>query len=163
MDLTPYQRTEQLVIEAAPDALYDLVADVARMGEWSPVCTGGEYDADGQWFTGHNRIGRTTWSTRCRVAVADRGREFTFVNYGLDGTFEMVRWGFLLRATSPTTTEVTQTWEVLPGYVDGFAAEGPEAGELKDRLDFMKAMAERGMPETLESIRQAAERATADE
>ena len=157
MDLTPYRRTETLTIAAPADAVYDLVADVSRMGDWSPVCTGGEYDADDpSWFTGHNAIGSTTWSTRCHVVAADRGREFAFVNCGGTGERELVRWGFTLRPDGDGT-EVTQSWEVLPGYEPGFLAQGHTADELAARLDFMQGLAETGMPETLEHIRVAAE------
>ena len=159
MDLTPYRRTETVLVEAPPDVIYDLVADVRRMGEWSPVCTGGEYDADRGWFTGHNAIDTYTWSTRCRVVAAEPGREFAFVNCGEDGAHELVRWGFQLRPESPGRTEVVQSWLVLPTYAAGFEAEGPDRGELRDRLDLMQAMAEQGMPETLDGLRRAAEAA----
>ena len=160
MDLTPYRRTEQIRIDAAPDAVYDLIADVSRMGEWSPVCTGGEYDADESWFTGHNAIDSITWTTRCRVVAAERGHEFAFVNCGTDGAYDLVRWGFALRPADEGGAEVVQSWEVLPSYEDGFAAEGPDAGELSFRLDFMKGMAETGMAETLSNLKLAAERTT---
>jgi hypothetical protein len=157
MDLTPYRRTEQLSIAAPPEQVYDLVADVSRMGEWSPVCTGGEYDDDRTWFTGHNAIGSTTWSTRCHVVAADAGREFAFVNCGQEGALELVRWGFSLQADGAGGTEVTQSWEVLPGYEENFVAQGRSADELVERLDFMRGLAETGMPATLDQIRQAAE------
>jgi Polyketide cyclase / dehydrase and lipid transport len=158
MDVTPYRRTEQLTIGASPEQVYDLIADVSRMGEWSPVCTGGAYDADDPtWFTGHNAIESTTWSTRCHVVTADPGNEFAFVNCGGDGQRELVRWGFRLTATSDGGTEVTQSWEVLPGYEDNFVAQGKGQDELAARLDFMKGLAETGMPATLEQIRLAAE------
>jgi hypothetical protein len=160
MDLTSYRRTESLLIDAPADAVYDLVADISRMGEWSPVATGGEYDEDRAWFTGTNAIGDITWSTRCRVLVAEPSTEFAFVNCGVDGEHELVRWGFTLRPLSPTSTEVTQSWEVLPSYEAGFAAEGPDAGKLSDRLDFMQGMAETGMPETLAALRATAEATT---
>jgi hypothetical protein len=159
MDITPYRRTEQQTISASPRAVYDLVADVSRMGEWSPVCTGGEYDADDpSWFTGHNAIGETTWSTRCHVVAAEPGREFAFVNCGQQGARELVRWGFRLEAAGEGGTEVTQSWEVLPGYEENFLAEGRGGpDELAARLEFMKGLAETGMPETLDHIRRAAE------
>jgi hypothetical protein len=157
MDLTLYRRTEQVTIEASPEQVYELVADVSRMGEWSPVCTGGEYDAtDPSWFTGHNAIESMQWSTRCHVVVADRGREFAFINCGPDGVRELVRWGFILQPSTAGGTEVTQSWEVLPGYEERFKAEG-RSDELVDRLDFMKGLAEEGMPATLDQIRSAAE------
>jgi len=52
-----------------------------------------------------------------------------------------------------------QSWLVLPTYAAGFEAEGPDRGELRDRLDLMQAMAEQGMPETLDGLRRAAEAA----
>jgi hypothetical protein len=61
----------------------------------------------------------------------------------------MVRWGFVLEPASGGGTEVTQTWEVLPADADGLAAEENPGMTLGQRLDFMKAMAESGMPETL--------------
>ena len=35
---------ESIDIARDPEALYDMVSDVTRMGEWSPVCTGGSWD-----------------------------------------------------------------------------------------------------------------------
>lgn len=162
MDLSEYRLRESLTIDASAEEIYDLLADISAMGRWSPVCTGGRYDDDDHtWFTGDNAIGEFTWQTRCRVVVAERGREFAFVNHGIDGQHELVRWGFTLRAADSGGTEVTQTWEVLPTYADGFAAEGDAAGDLTQRLVGMKAMAETGMPETLTNLKTEAERSGA--
>jgi hypothetical protein len=158
MDLDPYRHGSSTVVDRPPEAVYDLLADVSRMGTWSPVCTGARYDDDSrEWFTGTNAIGDTTWETRCRVVAADRGREFAFVNHGRDGRYAMVRWGFVLEPRSGGATEVTQTWEVLPAYADGFATEESPGMTLEQRLDFMKAMALRGMPETLANLKRDAE------
>lgn len=162
MDLSAYRHRETVTIDRSPEEIYDLLADVSRMGSWSPVCTGGRYDDDdGEWFTGTNAIGDTTWETRCRVVAADRGREFAFVNHGRDGTHEMVRWGFVLAPAADGDTgsgsEVTQTWEVLPGYVPGFAEEESPGMTLEQRLDLMKALALQGMPETLANVKAEAE------
>jgi hypothetical protein len=160
MDLSSYRLRESVTIDRAPEYVYDLIADVDAMGRWSPVCTGGRYDADDPaWFTGDNAIGDFTWQTRCRVVAADRGREFAFVNHGQDGAYELVRWGFVLTPAESGGTEVTQTWEVLPSYVEGFAAEGDPAGDVAQRLDGMKGMAQSGMPETLAGLKAEAERA----
>src|SRR5690606_33998705 len=97
VDTSSYRNEASIVIEREAGELYDLVSDVSRMGRWSPVCTGGSYDPDGEWFTGTNALGDSTWETRCRVVVAERGREFTFVNHGLEGRIEMVRWSFRFR------------------------------------------------------------------
>ena len=158
MDLSAYRLRESVVIDASAAEIYDLLADVGAMGRWSPVCTGGHYDADDDtWFTGDNAIGDFTWHTRCHVVVADPGREFAFVNHGIDGEHELVRWGFTLRPAPSGGTEVTQSWEVLPGYEAGFAQERDAVGDLAQRLDGMQAMAIAGMPETLAGLKSEAE------
>ena len=54
----------ELVVKAAPEQVYDLVADLPRMGEWSPECQrvewteGADGPGEGATFIGHNR-GRT--------------------------------------------------------------------------------------------------------
>ncbi len=60
-----------------------MVADVTRMGEWSPVCKAcwweeGDGPAEGAWFTGRNELPDRTWETRSLVVAADRGTEFAF-------------------------------------------------------------------------------------
>ncbi len=155
MDVTSYRNEASIVVQRPADELYDMVSDISQMGRWSPVCTGGTYDdADGEWFTGTNAMGEATWETRCRVVAADPGREFAFVNHGVEGQVEMVRWGFRFRPLDDGATEVTQTWEVLPGYPEGLGADDEAA---KGVLDMMQGAALAGMPETLAALKQDAE------
>ena len=55
------QDSEELVINADPERLYQMVADLCRMGEWSPECQAVEWEdgatgpAEGARFVGHNR------------------------------------------------------------------------------------------------------------
>jgi uncharacterized protein YndB with AHSA1/START domain len=154
VDTSAYRHQEAITIDRSPDELYDLVADVSRMGQWSPVCTGGTYDEDGEWFTGTNAMGESTWETRCRVVVAERGREFAFINHGLEGRVEMVRWAFTFRPVAGGGTDVTQTWQVLPDYADGLGLDETSAVSV---LDMMKDAALQGMPQTLAALKAGAE------
>jgi hypothetical protein len=154
MDTSAYRNDASITIDRPADQLYDLVSDVSKMGRWSPVCTGGTYDEDGEWFTGTNTIGDGSWETRCRVVAADPGREFAFVNHGLEGRIEMVRWGFTFRPLDDGSTEVTQTWEVLPTYADGLGVDEASAIGV---LDMMRDLAVAGMPETLTALKSDAE------
>jgi len=68
MTETPVRTHEQsIIIEATPETLYDLVSDITRTGEWSPVCTACWWDDAGQagqigaWFTGHNELPERSW------------------------------------------------------------------------------------------------------
>lgn len=85
-------------IAASPEAVYDAIADVTRMGEWSSEChtctwhDGVEGPVVGATFDGHNRNGEHEWSTQGKVVAADRGREFAFECSMMD--FHYATWGY---------------------------------------------------------------------
>ncbi len=155
MDLSRFHHTETTTVDAPPEAVYDLVADVTRMGEWSPVCTGGTWDADGVWFTGSNTTPERSWDTRCRVDVAERGSEFTFTNCGPDGSTELVRWGYRF-APSGAGTEVTESWQVLDSYADFIESVVPGM-DVVGYLDGVRTPTAEGMAATLAAIKARAE------
>lgn len=70
-------------IAAPAEHVWDLVADVTRMGRWSPETTGAEWldgatgPAVGARFRGTNQR-RITWRTTCTVTACERGRVFAF-------------------------------------------------------------------------------------
>ena len=160
MDLSAFRHTDSTTISAPPEAVWAVISDPSRMGELSPVCTGGEWDegasaAPGAWFTGHNAIGEYTWSTRCEVEAAEPGRSFRFVNHGPDGARRLVRWGYELEPEGDGT-KVTETWEVLPEYED-FVLEGDPSADVGQRLEGMAVMARDGMTATLAKLKEAVE------
>lgn len=66
-----------------PQQVYELIADVTRMGEWSPESAGAEWltgdpGAVGSTFRGDNQRPWMKWSTVCTVTVADPGKRFAF-------------------------------------------------------------------------------------
>ena len=142
--MTILSRTETVTIDAPAEVVYDLVSDITRMGEWSPVCVGGEWDdpdragEPGQWFTGHNRLPEREWQTRCQVETAEPGREFTWTVGE-----QYVRWGYHLEQT-PTGTALTERWAFLPA---GLAMFRERFGD----------QAEEGMPRPLAAIKDTAE------
>ena len=146
--------SESIVVARSPEVLYDLVSDVTRMGEWSPVCQAcwwddGDGPRAGAWFTGRNELPERTWETRSQVVAADRGREFAFeVNSG------WVRWGYTFTAVD-SGTQVTESWEFLPAGIAGFHdryGNGAEA-QIANRTE----AAHQGIPATLAAIKKAAE------
>jgi hypothetical protein len=145
---------ESAVIRSSPEALYDMVADVSRTGEWSPICKAcwwddGDSAQQGAWFTGRNELPERTWETRSQVVVADRGREFAFV---VGGSY--VRWGFTFAPVEGGTL-VTESWEFLP---DGIAMFLNRYGEkAQQRIADRTREAHEGIPATLAAIRRIAE------
>src|SRR2546425_4945041 len=112
--MEPLTHSDQIVVNRSPDELYAMVADVTRMGEWSPICKACWWDEGnsprvGAWFTGRNELPERTWETRSEIVAADRGREFAFA---VGGSY--VRWGYTF-TTVEGGTQVTESWEFLPG------------------------------------------------
>ena len=141
-------------VAASPEALYDLVSDVTRTGEWSPICAACWWDegASGQvgdWFTGRNVTPERTWETRSRVAVADRAREFAWV---VGGSF--VRWGYTLTPVDGGT-RLTESWEFLPDGLAYFAQKFGDAAP--EQIALRTRQAHEGIPATLAAIKRIAE------
>ena len=147
-------------INASPEALYDLVSDVRRMGEWSPECRscnwidGATGPAVGARFKGSNARGPARWSTRPRVEVADPGREFAFtIEFG---GREQTKWSYRFEPAAGGTT-VTESFEMMADMPKMFMVIERVFMGIKDR----KADLERNMAETLERLKTVAERDTA--
>lgn len=139
-------------IEASPEAVYDVVSDVRRMGEWSPECRectwvdGASGPAVGARFKGTNRKGFARWSTTPTVVAADRGREFSFAT-------DITRWSYRFAAEGDGT-EVTESFEMT--------ADEPRLLDLGQRyllrIKDRRADLEEGMRSTLTRIKDAVER-----
>ena len=107
-----------IVIESTPEHIYDLVAELPRMGEWSPECQSVEWvdgstgPAAGARFVGHNRGGPRglfKWSRHGRVLVADPGRGFVFVTE--EGGRESTEWQYRFEPVDGGT-RVSEGYEV---------------------------------------------------
>jgi Polyketide cyclase / dehydrase and lipid transport len=146
-------RTE---VHASPVALYEIVSDVCRMGEWSPECRRCEWiegatgPAVGARFKGTNQHGVARWSNTPRVVVADSGREFAFVTGHLGR--DMTRWSYRFETAAHHTT-VTESFEMLRDMPWYFRLADRLLMGVKDR----KADLETNMGETLRHIKAAAE------
>jgi hypothetical protein len=152
--MTDLEFSDSVVVNVDADRLYGLVADVTRMGEWSPQCIACWWDEGGgptvgAYFTGRNDDGKRTWETRSRVVAADPGREFTWVVN--DGA---VRWGFTLEPADGGT-RLTESWVFEPAGIEGFRRRyGDEADE---QIETRSQAAKSGIPVTLAAIKRTAE------
>ncbi|HEY2705821.1 MAG TPA: SRPBCC family protein [Candidatus Dormibacteraeota bacterium] len=141
-------------VAAPAEAVYALVSDVRRMGEWSPECVRCEWmggaggAAVGARFRGHNRIGLRRWSTVSTVVSADPGRSFAFrvASMGLP----VAEWRYTVTAI-PGGCRISETWTDSRGGV--IRALGRVATGVGDRA----AHNRRGMEATLARIKAAAE------
>ena len=138
---------------ASPEAVYDLVADVTRMGEWSPECRrcewldGADAAEAGRRFRGSNRFGVFRWSRTCEILTAERGVELSFRTVP-DRIFRSsTRWTFRF-VPEGRQTVVQQSYVV---------ERHSRAIDLFDRVTGHTEAVDRGMRRTLARIKAAAE------
>ncbi len=148
--------SRHILVDAPPGPIYDLVADMPRMGEWSPECEGVEWTgtpsgpAEGSSFVGHNRGGPfrlMRWSRHGRVLAAERGVEFAFVTE--EGGRESTVWRYRFEPVEGGT-RVTESYEVrwIPAWARVLDIPTNRHRELQD-----------AMAHTLEQLKNAAESA----
>jgi hypothetical protein len=99
----PTKAARTIEVDATPEAVYDLVSDVTRTGEWSPECRSCRWlDPPGEVgsrFRGRNRNGLLVWSTTAEVVAAERPRVFEFAT--LAGDRHATRWRYEVEGDGP--------------------------------------------------------------
>jgi hypothetical protein len=146
--------SDSVLVARSAQCLYDMVSDVTRIGEWSPVCKACWWDEGssaraGGWFTGRNTTADRTWETRSEVVVAERGREFAFI---VGGSY--VRWGYTFTVVGEGT-RVTESWEFLPEGIAMF--EEKFGADAQTQISDRTKAAHDGIPLTLAALKRTAE------
>jgi hypothetical protein len=142
-------------IDAPPEAVYDLVADVTRTPEWSPEVIRCEWvdpaqgPAVGARFKARNKVSWMSWSNEPVVEVAERGREFAFSRRERIGGAVLWRYRF---EASGTGTKVTESYEVTRP-IPRLSYVGWWIGGARDRVGALR----QGMETTLQRLKDAAE------
>lgn len=144
-------------IQAPPETIWPMVADPARMGEWSPEATGARWKggaagpAVGARFKGENRNGWRRWSADGTIQTFDVNRavEWDMTFFG----FKIARWGYQIEPLPDGASRVTETWQdqrnaFLRWPVPGFLITGQRDRPTANRS---------GMESTLAKIKTAAE------
>ena len=137
-------------IDARPEDVYDLVADISRMPEWSPETyrahwLGGATEARaGAKFRGWNKLGPIRWCTDPVIDAADRGKELTFTTTFF-GRGRITTWSYRFEPAGDGTT-VTESWSEEDGLLSRVTGNPRRA-----------AMLQKGMGQTLVRLKAAAE------
>lgn len=139
-------------IEASPEAVYDVVADITRTPELSPEIVSCEWldgatgPVVGARFRARNNVGRgPDWHNTPVVTVADRGREFAFSR--TERGVGTIVWRYVLTSEG-SGTRVTESYEATsPVSLFGWFVIGVLYGR-KDRSRDLR----RGMTVTLDRL-----------
>lgn len=103
-------------LNCSPLDAWGMVADVTRMGEWSPETTsarwlrGADAPALGARFRGINKNGVRIWSTVCTVTACTPGEAFTFDVH--TGPIATSTWSYTFEVTDDGCL-VTESWTDL--------------------------------------------------
>lgn len=144
--------TASITINRPPAEVWAAVADITRMGDWSPECIAGRWvggatgPAVGAKFEGDNiakLAGRTVkkWTTTSEVTACEPGATFAFVAEGY------TTWTYTFEAAG----EGTKVTEAFTYEAKGFQ------GFMYDKLLFRPRMMTKGMQRTLERVKAALE------
>ena len=165
-EVTGLTTAAEQVVAARPELVWDLVADITRVGGWSPECIraawlgGPGRPQPGARFTGHNRFPNgLEYEVTCVVTEADRPRAFGWVV--LDDSGGPARpsssWRYRLDPLPGGGSRVRQRFTHGPGasFLRAAAAEAPDraAEIIAARRDGLRA----NMTATLRAMKAAAE------
>jgi uncharacterized protein YndB with AHSA1/START domain len=164
-EVTGLTAAAEVVIAARPELVWDLVADVTRVGGWSPECIRAAWLTEpgrpqpGARFTGRNRFpDGLEYEVTCVVTEADRPRAFAWVV--LDDSGDPARpsssWRYEIDPLPGGGSRVRQRFTHGPGasFLRAAAKAPDRAAEvIAARLEGLRA----NMSATLRAMKAAAE------
>jgi uncharacterized protein YndB with AHSA1/START domain len=168
-EVTGLTVTAEEAVAAPPELVWDLVADVTRVGAWSPECIGAAWlgtpggPRPGARFTGRNRFpDGFEYEVTCEVTDADRPRAFAWVV--LDDSGDPARpsslWRYRIDPLPAGRSRVRQRFTHGTGdsFLRGLAGKSPDraAEIIAVRRDWLQA----NMNATLRAMKAAAEGAS---
>ena len=146
----PEQGSASIEIAAAPEVVWNLVAEITRMAEWSPECVRAEWEsgatgpAVGAEFHGFNQVGTFEWDAHGVVSECEAGKVFEFLVPRDSET--ATRWRFEFASTGSATT-----------LTESFDAPGINVEGSPSNFEGRHEMLVEGIGTTIANIKAAAE------
>ncbi|HZP28186.1 MAG TPA: SRPBCC family protein [Acidimicrobiia bacterium] len=140
-----------VTVAAVPEAVWAVVSDVTRVGEWSGECRGCEWVGDargpavGARFRGRNRRGGFRWTRLNEVVTADAPHTLVWRTLARTPYFDSTEWRITLADDGAGGTRVTESfqllkmsrlferllWVVMPAHRDRSGDLAADLGRLK--------------------------------
>lgn len=146
--------TAGIEVAAPIDAVWDLVSDITRVGEWSVECRSCEWldsatgPAVGARFRGRNRRNASLWTRTCEVLAVDPPNRFVWRTLptrllpdSTEWTFELAEEGEYTRLSeSMRIVHIPGLHErvfamMLPQHRDRTADLEGDLGRIKERIE----------------------------
>ena len=119
MGTLPKQGRVEAIADAPVGAVWNVVVDITRTGEWSHECNGIEWEGGateaklGARFRGRNRQGRSKWSRQCEITVVDNERELAWRTIPTAIYRDSTDWSIKVEPIDDgARTRLTQTYQV---------------------------------------------------
>jgi uncharacterized protein YndB with AHSA1/START domain len=139
------------VVDASPAAVWDVVGDPRRTGDWSHECVdvtfvdGSTEPGIGARFRGRNQVGRSGWTRTCEIVGYEPGREISWRTVPTAVYRDSTIWTITVEpdgadgADGSGGSRVTQRYEVV------------KLGPVLDRLIYALVPAHRDRHDALEA------------
>ncbi len=141
-------------IAASPQAVFEALTDITRMGEWSPETVRAEWvngateAAVGASFVGHNRNDDKEWSITATIVELVPNERFFFDCSVRDFVFS--KWGYSIEPADGGSLVTEYTQDLRP---ESSLERSAQVSGVTDRLSHNRA----GMEVTLERLAAALE------
>jgi uncharacterized protein YndB with AHSA1/START domain len=145
MGTIPRHMSVDTIVDAPPTAVWEVVGDPRRTGEWSHECLEVEFVDDvtepavGVRFRGRNKVGRNGWSRTCEIVGFEPGREISWRTIPTTVYRDSTIWTITVEPDGTDDTKVTQRYDVV------------KLSPLMDRLIYLAVPVHRDRHDALES------------
>jgi hypothetical protein len=118
MGTLPKTGSVEVVSDASPEAVWDVVADVTRVGEWSHECQaaawvgGADAARPGARFRGRNHAGRFGWTRTNEIVSVDPPRELVWRTVRSSLYRDSTEWRITIEPVE-SGSRIVQSFEVL--------------------------------------------------
>jgi len=113
-----HQCSANIVVEAPAQAVWDVVSDVTRVGEWSGECRGCQWEpgstaaVPGARFRGRNRRGGLRWTRLNEVVLADAPTELVWQTVAAGLYPDSVEWRLHI-SEDGASTRVEESYRIV--------------------------------------------------
>ncbi len=146
----------EVTVASSPEAVWAVISDVTRVGEWSGECRGcawvdgADAPKPGARFRGRNRRGGFRWTRLNEVVLADRPHTLVWRTVPRAPYFDSSEWRVSLVEDGPGT-RVSESFQVLilPRLMErllwlAMPAHRDRTADLADDLARLKGVVESG-------------------
>jgi uncharacterized protein YndB with AHSA1/START domain len=110
--------TVDVVVDAPPAAVWEVVGDPTRTGEWSHECTtvgfvdGATAARPGARFRGRNRVGRSGWSRTSEIVAVTEGSSISWRTIPSPLHNDSTTWTISIEPAPGGGTRIVQHYEI---------------------------------------------------